>query len=106
MAEAGELAHWEILATLNETAKDRGATATEYALLVAFIAAVIAVTISARGVVEDPTVKSATDPAFGDAALVAIKDWRFLPKVMEGHGVVSRADVPFIFTPPKAGGGT
>ena len=24
MAEAGELAHWEILATLNETAKDRG----------------------------------------------------------------------------------
>ena len=24
MAEAGEMAHWEILATLNETAKDRG----------------------------------------------------------------------------------
>jgi antirestriction protein len=27
MAEAGEMSHWEILATLNETAKDRGVAA-------------------------------------------------------------------------------
>jgi predicted Rossmann-fold nucleotide-binding protein len=33
MAEAGEMAHWEILATLNETAKDKGvAGAVKFAL--------------------------------------------------------------------------
>jgi TonB family protein len=64
--------------------------------------AVISVRIGANGGVNDPVVKSATDPAFGEAALVAMRDWRFIPKVKEGRPVESRADVPFVFSPPNA----
>jgi TonB family protein len=63
--------------------------------------AIISVRIAVNGDVEDPVVKSATDPAFGDAALTAIRIWRFLPKVKDGHPVETKADVPFLFSPPK-----
>ncbi len=66
--------------------------------------AVISVRIGANGDVFDPVVKSATDPAFGEAALTAIRDWRFLPKVKDDLPVETKADVPFIFSPPGAGG--
>jgi TonB family protein len=62
--------------------------------------AVISIRIKANGVVADPVVKSATDPAFGLSALAAIQDWRFIPKVKDGYPVETRADVPFVFSPP------
>jgi TonB family protein len=63
--------------------------------------AVVSIRISANGSVLDPVVKSATDPAFGQAALVALQDWRFLPKMKDGYAVETKADVPFIFSPPN-----
>jgi len=62
--------------------------------------AVISVRIGANGRLYDETVKSATDPAFGQAALVAVKMWRFLPQVKDGRPVETRADLPMEFTPP------
>lgn len=40
--------------------------------------AIIALRIGVNGQVYDPTVKSAMAPAFGEAALVAVRLWRFL----------------------------
>jgi TonB family protein len=62
--------------------------------------AVIALQISANGRVADPGVKSATDPAFGVAALEAVKLWRFMPKVKNGRAVGSRIEIPIDFSPP------
>lgn len=64
--------------------------------------AMIAIRIGVNGAACDPVVKSATDPAFGEAALAAIRLWRFLPMVNDGHPVETRAVVPFIFERPKA----
>lgn len=44
--------------------------------------------------------KSATDPAFGEAALAAIRQWRFLPEMKGGLAVEQSADLPFAFVPP------
>jgi TonB family protein len=63
--------------------------------------AVVSIRISPNGSVLDPVVKSATDPAFGQAALVALQDWRFLPKMKDGYAVETKADVPFVFSPPN-----
>ncbi len=62
--------------------------------------AMIAIRIGVNGAASDPVVKSATDPAFGEAALDAIRMWRFLPRVKDGHPVETAAVVPFIFEPP------
>jgi TonB family protein len=64
--------------------------------------AVIAIRIGTNGAVHDPVVRSATDPAFGDAALEAIRVWRFLPTVKDDAAVETKVLVPFIFDPPKA----
>lgn len=53
------------------------------------------------GMVVDPMVKNATDPAFGEAALAAIRQWRFLPRVKDGHPIEATASLPFVFTPPS-----
>jgi len=62
--------------------------------------AVITLWIRPQGSVRDPVVKSATDPAFGEAALAAARLWRFLPRIKDGHAVESKVDMPFVFTPP------
>jgi TonB family protein len=61
--------------------------------------AVISLRIGANGAVYSPVVKSASDPAFGQAALAAVSVWRFLPKVSGGHAVETVADMPFAFSP-------
>jgi TonB family protein len=63
--------------------------------------AVISVRIGANGAVFDPVVKSATQPAFGEAALAAVKLWRFLPRVKNGYPVETVADVPIVFDAPE-----
>lgn len=62
--------------------------------------AVVAVTVDARGHVVEPTVVSATEPAFGEAAIRAIREWRFVPAVKNGEPVEGKATVPFAFAPP------
>ncbi len=62
--------------------------------------AVISVRIGSNGDVFDPVIKSASQPAFGEAALAAVKLWRFLPRVKNGYPVETVADVPIVFTPP------
>jgi TonB family protein len=64
--------------------------------------AVIHFTLSQNGRVVDPTIKSSTDPAFGEAALAAARLWRFLPKVKGGAAVPVQVDLPFNFGPPSA----
>jgi TonB family protein len=63
--------------------------------------AVISFVIDARGAIGDPAVVSTSQPEFGQAALVAIRQWRFLPRVKDGRPVESRARMPFEFTAPK-----
>jgi len=65
-------------------------------------AATVAIRIGVDGSVFDPEVRSATDPAFGEAALAAVRLWRFLPAVKDGVPVETRAVVPIDFIPPKS----
>lgn len=66
--------------------------------------AVVAVRITAQGGVLEPAVVSASDPAFGEAALAAVREWRFVPCVREGKPVEARVNIPFTFDPSMAGG--
>jgi TonB family protein len=61
--------------------------------------AVLAFRIGANGAVLDPTVESATAPAFGEAALEAVRQWRFLPRVRGGFPVETPARIPVRFSP-------
>ncbi len=61
---------------------------------------VIALRIGANGQTHDPKVVSATDPAFGEAALTAVRLWRFLPQVKDGRPVETTVNLPPDFSPP------
>lgn len=63
--------------------------------------AVISVRVGANGAIFDPSVKSASDPAFGEAALRAVKLWRFLPRVKDGYAMETNVDIPIVFDAPK-----
>jgi TonB family protein len=63
--------------------------------------ATIAIHIGKNGAVSNPVVRSATDPAFGDAALAAVQMWRFLPGIKDDQAVETQAVVPFTFEQPK-----
>lgn len=60
----------------------------------------VSLRIGANGRVYDPKIEKASDPAFGDAALTAVRLWRFLPKVKGGRPVETVATFPIMFTPP------
>jgi TonB family protein len=63
--------------------------------------AVIAISVDQNGKVLNPSVRSATDPAFGAAAIEAIVQWRFVPRVKDGNPVESAVEVPFNFPAPS-----
>jgi TonB family protein len=65
--------------------------------------AVISIRIMPNGVVLDPKVVRASDPAFGESAITAIRLWRFLPEVKDGQPVECRVSVPFNFDSSKTG---
>lgn len=56
--------------------------------------------VNRKGDVVDPVASSATDPAFGAAAVAALREWRFLPKVVAGRPVESEVEVPMTFDLP------
>jgi RNA polymerase sigma factor (sigma-70 family) len=60
--------------------------------------AFISFVAAADGNVVDATVASATDPAFGEAALAAVKNWKFTPGKKAGQTVNTRMQVPIVFT--------
>lgn len=66
--------------------------------------AIIAMRIGANGRVYDPTIKSATDPAFGETALAAARLFRFLPRMVKGRPVEAKVELPIDFTPPEKKG--
>ncbi len=69
----------------------------------AYGTAVIHFTIGPTGRVLDPVIQSASDPVLGESALVAARQWRFLPKVKNGKPVSAAVNMPFVFgTPPPA----
>ncbi len=61
--------------------------------------AVMKFRIDERGAVQDASVKSATNPAFGLSALEAIRLWRFLPRIKDGHPAEMTAVMPIAFGP-------
>jgi len=63
--------------------------------------AVVEFLIDHEGNVQLPRVVSATDPAFGYAAVQGVAAWRFAPLTSHGKPVVVRAQVPINFTTPK-----
>jgi TonB family protein len=46
-------------------------------------------------------VVSATQPAFGRAALEAVRQWKFTPAVKDHHYVAQTAELPITFNPPN-----
>jgi TonB family protein len=62
--------------------------------------AIVTFHVDTRGAVVDPVVSSETDPAFGVAAIEALRQWRFVPRVRNGAAVESGAELPFVFDPP------
>jgi TonB family protein len=59
--------------------------------------------ILGNGVVADPEIKSATDPAFGQVALDCIRLWRFLPRMRDGRPQEMTVTMPFEFALPADG---
>lgn len=64
--------------------------------------ATIRFTIAPNGRVLDPVILSASDPQLGESALVAARQWRFLPKVKNGKPVAAPVNMPFTFGTPPA----
>jgi TonB family protein len=58
--------------------------------------------IGTRGEVLDPTVSHASDPAFGQAALAAVQQWHFIPKIRDGRPIEATVEVPLAFKTPKS----
>lgn len=63
--------------------------------------AVVEFLIDHDGNVQLPRIVSATDPAFGYAAVQGVVAWKFAPPTSHGRPVVVRAQIPVKFTAPK-----
>jgi TonB family protein len=63
--------------------------------------AVVEFLIDQEGKVQLPRVVSATDPAFGYAAVQGAAAWTFAPLTSHGKSVAVRAQMPINFTTPK-----
>ncbi len=59
--------------------------------------AVVQFFVTEGGSVEEVIVVSATDKAFGDSALEAVRHWRFKPGILDGKAVTTRMQQAFPF---------
>ena len=57
----------------------------------------IAFVVDSRGRVQDAEVLRSNNPAFNDAAVTAVRAWRFDPGMVDGRPVNTRMTVPIIF---------
>jgi TonB family protein len=62
--------------------------------------ALVVFTVRADGKVADASVVEADDVLFGEAAVAAVRKWRFHPALVKGAPVDCRMTLPFIFTSP------
>ena len=62
--------------------------------------AVVVFTVRADGKVADASVVEADDVLFGEAAVAAVRKWRFRPAEVKGAPVDCRMTLPFIFSSP------
>lgn len=62
--------------------------------------ATVSFAIDTRGAVSDPKLVAASQPEFGEAVMAVIRQWRFLPRVKNGHPVPTKAEMPFDFSAP------
>lgn len=60
--------------------------------------AVVKIRIEADGSVSDVAVKSADEPAFGEAAAAAVKTWKFEPATRDGQAVPISVEMPVVFS--------
>lgn len=58
---------------------------------------ILALIVSATGKPEQVQVEQATHPLFADAALAAVRHWRFKPAMKDGHPVASSFSLPLEF---------
>lgn len=56
--------------------------------------------IRATGAVVDPEIIEATNPAFGESALEAVRQWRFLPRMKNGRPIDTEVQLPVEFESP------
>lgn len=61
--------------------------------------AVVEFLVDEKGHPRLPRIASATEPAFGYAAVQAAALWQFTPPTGKGRAVVTRVQVPFVFEP-------
>jgi TonB family protein len=61
--------------------------------------AVVSMRVARNGSIQDPQIKTASDPAFGASVLEAVRIWRFLPRVRDGRPVEAVVEMPFDFAP-------
>ena len=64
--------------------------------------ATIRMRIGTNGSVGDPVLESASQPAFGEAALAAVRTWRFLPKIENHRPVEVQVEIPITFAGSSA----
>ena len=64
--------------------------------------AVVVFTVRKDGKVADTSVVEADDVLFGEAAVSAIRKWRFRPAQVKGSPVDCRMIMPFVFVSPYA----
>lgn len=62
--------------------------------------AMVKLRIRANGRVDDPVIESASNPAFAEAALTAVRLWRFIPQMKDGHPVKTTVEFPINFALP------
>src|SRR5882762_9288506 len=63
---------------------------------------VLTVTVDADGHVSNVEVASSGGAELDEAAIVAVRQWTFVPAKRDGRPVASRIRVPFHFAPPEA----
>ncbi len=62
--------------------------------------AVVVFTVRTDGKVEDVSIVEADDVLFGEAAVAAVRKWRFRPAEIKGAPVDCRMTLPFVFVSP------
>lgn len=62
--------------------------------------ATVEFTVETDGTVKNPSVKSADDPAFGQAVLAVLPSWKFEPGTRDGKPSATKVALPFKFAAP------
>ncbi len=84
------------------TQRVEAVTPPEASALTQPVQVMLSIIVDENGGVTTPLVQSSAGPSFDEAALSAVKKWRFSPATQEGRPVSSRIRVSFDFSAPLA----